>query len=184
MATSSPVYTPLGDPSSNIRLLEIHVRDSKRRPAVTCHMRTVFLDNAPPFAALSYVWGDADDCGNIVVNSQLVSVTKNLEAALRHAPFFQHIHPACSPTFLLWADAICIDQQNDTERQAQVQLMARLYQQAECVFAWLGSEDEDLAFRSMRPILHEMNRVGEKQLHRLADIGVVELAESIPRPLR
>ncbi|RMJ19667.1 hypothetical protein CDV36_000650 [Fusarium kuroshium] len=161
MATSSPVYTPLGDPSSNIRLLEIHVRDSKRRPAVTCHMRTVSLDNAPPFAALSYVWGDADDCENIVVNSQLVSVTKNLEAALRHAPFFQEIHPACSPTFLLWADAICIDQKNDTERQAQVQLMARLYQQAECVFAWLGSEDEDLAFRSMRPILHEMNRVGE-----------------------
>ncbi|RTE83704.1 hypothetical protein BHE90_001763 [Fusarium euwallaceae] len=164
MATSSPVYTPLGDPSSNIRLLEIHVRDSKRRPAVTCCMRTVPLDNAPPFAALSYVWGDADDCENIVVNSQLVSVTKNLEAALRHAPFFQEIHPACSPIFLLWADAICIDQQNDPERQAQVQLMARLYQQAECVFAWLGSEDEDLAFRSMRPMLQEMNRVGQNNI--------------------
>ncbi|RSM18298.1 hypothetical protein CDV31_002817 [Fusarium ambrosium] len=164
MATSSPVYTPLGDPSSNIRLLEIHVRDSKRRPAVTCCMRTVPLDNAPPFAALSYVWGDADDCENIVVNSQLVSVTKNLEAALRHAPFFQEIHPACSPIFLLWADAICIDQQNDPERQAQVQLMARLYQQAECVFAWLGSEDEDLAFRSMRPMLQEMNRVGQNDI--------------------
>ncbi|KAJ4323634.1 hypothetical protein N0V84_004242 [Fusarium piperis] len=179
MATSSPVYTPLGDPSSNIRLLEIHVRDSKRRPAVTCRMRTVSLDNAPPFAALSYVWGDADDREDIVVNSQLVSVTKSLEAALRHGPFFQEIHPPCSPTFLLWADAICIDQQNDRERQAQVQLMAKLYQQAECVFAWLGSEDEDLAFRSLRPILHEMKRESEDKVRGLA-VAKLEWLRSYP----
>ncbi|RSL62612.1 hypothetical protein CEP54_005585 [Fusarium duplospermum] len=178
MATSSPVYTPLGDPSSNIRLLEIHVKDSKRRPTVTCRMRTVPLDNAPPFAALSYVWGDANDCENIVVNSQLVSVTKNLEAALRHAPSFQRIHPACSPTFLLWADAICIDQHNGPERQAQVQLMARLYQQAECVFAWLGSDDEDLAFRSMIPVLHEMNRVGQNDITDLQTLASLEWLSS------
>ncbi|KAM0434001.1 hypothetical protein ACHAPT_003945 [Fusarium lateritium] len=170
MATSSPTYTPLGDPLSNIRLLEIHVRDSKRRPAVSCRMRTVPLDNAPPFAALSYVWGDPDERENIVVNSQLVSVTKNLEAALRRAPFLRTIHPPCSATFLLWADAICIDQQNGPERQAQVQQMARLYQQAECVFAWLGSDDEDLAFRSLRPILHEMSRLGESQVRGLSGV--------------
>ncbi|KAI8714707.1 HET domain-containing protein [Fusarium sp. LHS14.1] len=180
MATSSPTYTPLGDPSLNIRLLEIHVRESKRRPAVTCRMRTVPLDDAPPFAALSYVWGDAHDLENIVVNGQLVSVTKNLEAALQNAPFFQDIHPACSPTFLLWADAICIDQQNNTERGAQIQLMAKIFQQAECVFAWLGSEDEDLAFRSMRPILHEMTRTGENNIRDLRSLASLQWLRPYP----
>ncbi|KAI8659815.1 HET domain-containing protein [Fusarium sp. Ph1] len=180
MATSSPIYTPLGDPSSNIRLLEIHVRESKLRPTVTCRMRTVPLDDAPPFAALSYVWGDADDRENIVVNSQLVSVTKNLEAALRHAPSFQDIHPACSPIFLLWADAICIDQQNNPERGAQVQLMAKIFQQAECVFAWLGSEDEDLAFRSMRPVLHEMTRTGENNIRDLRSLASLQWLRPYP----
>ncbi|KAF5009684.1 hypothetical protein FDECE_4130 [Fusarium decemcellulare] len=161
MATASPVYTPLGDPSRNIRLLEIFVRDSKRRPRVTCRMRTVALQDAPPFAALSYVWGDPSGHENIVLNSQLVSVTKNLEGALRCAPSFQRIHPACGPAFLLWADAICIDQGHLKERTAQVKLMARLYQQAECVFAWLGSQDEDKAFRSLRPILHKIAPLSE-----------------------
>lgn len=180
MATSSPIYTPLGDPSSNIRLLEIHVREAKRRPAVTCRMRTVSLDDAPPFAALSYVWGDADDRENIVVNSQLVSVTKNLETALRHAPSFQGMHPACSPIFLLWADAICIDQQNNIERGAQVQLMAKIFQQAECVFAWLGSEDEDLAFRSMRPILREMARTDENSIRDLRSLASLQWLRPYP----
>ncbi|KAF4974993.1 hypothetical protein FZEAL_8177 [Fusarium zealandicum] len=157
MATQSPVLSPLGDPSLEIRLLEIYVRDSERRPPVTCRLRTVSLETAPPFAALSYVWGDADQRQNIVVNSQLVSVTKNLEDALRRAPILQRIHPACGPTFLLWADAICIDQEDARERSAQVQLMARLYQKAECVFAWLGSEDEDTAFKALRSIAIELN---------------------------
>lgn len=35
------------------------------------------------FIALSYTWGDRTDTRQIVVNDAKVSVTKNLEAALR-----------------------------------------------------------------------------------------------------
>ncbi|KAF7552039.1 hypothetical protein G7Z17_g4574 [Cylindrodendrum hubeiense] len=162
MATTSPLYTPLGDPSSNIRLLEINVRDSPRRPRVTCRMRTVSLDSAPPYYALSYVWGDPTERKNIVINSQLVSVTKNLEDALRCAPQLQDIDARPDRTFLLWADAICIDQNNSGERAAQLSLMAKLYQDAECVFAWLGSEDENEAFRALRPVINEINHMNQQ----------------------
>ncbi|CAM1505839.1 Fc.00g114760.m01.CDS01 [Cosmosporella sp. VM-42] len=161
MATSALVFTPLGDPSSNIRLLEIDIRDSPKRPRVTCRMRTVSLKSALPFSALSYVWGDTDERADIVVNSQLVSVTKSLEGALHCAPHLHRVQPGCSPIFFLWVDAVCIDQENPRERTAQVGLMATLYQQAECVFAWLGMEDEDPAFRALRPVIHEINRLGQ-----------------------
>ncbi|KAH7165242.1 heterokaryon incompatibility protein-domain-containing protein [Dactylonectria macrodidyma] len=122
-------------------------------------MRTVPLDSAPRYSALSYVWGDPNERENIVVNSQLVSVTKNLESALRCGPDLQKIHPGPDRTFLLWVDAICIDQTNTRERVAQLSLMAKLYQDAECVFAWLGSEDRDDAFRALRPIIFEIDRI-------------------------
>ncbi|KAJ3541341.1 hypothetical protein NM208_g4658 [Fusarium decemcellulare] len=182
MATTSPVYTPLGDPSKNIRLLEIFVRDSERRPPVTCRMRTVALQDAPPFAALSYVWGDPNERENIVLNSQLVPVTKNLEGALRCAPSFQTIHPACGPTFLLWADAICIDQGNLGERTAQVKLMAKLYQQAECVFAWLGSQDELKAFRSLSHVMDEIARLCESSNQSSILGPLISLKWLIPYP--
>lgn len=120
------------------------------------------LKNAPPYSALSYVWGDQTERENIVVNSQLVSVTKSLESALRRAPHLRSIHPGPDPTFLLWADAICIDQGNAQERTAQLSLMTNLYQSAECVFAWLGSDDEDDAFRALRPVINEIKNIYER----------------------
>lgn len=125
-------------------------------------MRTVPLNNAPPYSALSYVWGDQTERENIVVNSQLVSVTKSLESALRRAPHLRNIHPGPDPTFLLWADAICINQGNARERTAQLSLMAKLYQNAECVFAWLGEDDEDDAFRALRPVINELKNISER----------------------
>lgn len=39
----------------------------------------------------------------------------------------------------LWVDAICINQTDVTERNAQVSMMARIYSSASAVIAWLGS---------------------------------------------
>jgi len=39
---------------------------------------------------------------------------------------------------VLWADAICIDQQNIEERGTQVQLMGMIYWKADRVLVWLG----------------------------------------------
>ncbi|KAK3936634.1 heterokaryon incompatibility protein-domain-containing protein [Diplogelasinospora grovesii] len=160
MATATPTYMPLGNSSSHIRLLEVSDRKSSKRPRLTCRMRTVHLHDAPPFVALSYVWGDTDERGNIVLNGQLVSITKNLEGALRGASKLQQAFPDLDKVdeYLLWADALCIDQANTSERSAQIKLMAKLYQRAVGVIAWLGLEDEDLAFRALHTMLPKSNR--------------------------
>src|SRR5580700_5121291 len=43
----------------------------------------------------------------------------------------------------LWVDAICINQENITERNSQVQLMKSIYEKASRVLVWLGEEADD-----------------------------------------
>ena len=48
---------------------------------------------------------------------------------------------------LLWIDSICIDQDNSSEKTAQVKLMGQIYSRASFVAVWLGSSDtQDLDF--------------------------------------
>jgi hypothetical protein len=55
---------------------------------------------------------------------------------------------------LLWIDALCINQADTAERNAQVQRMGALYARADRVLAWLGAEDDDsdLAMDAMRDL--------------------------------
>lgn len=43
----------------------------------------------------------------------------------------------------LWADALCIDQENEKERNHQVGQMSDIYEQAMTARVWLGLEDEE-----------------------------------------
>jgi hypothetical protein len=56
----------------------------------------------------------------------------NLDEALRSLSLNSHLET------LLWAAAICVNQQDQAERSSQILLMRRLYQNAESVSAWLG----------------------------------------------
>ncbi|KAJ4245520.1 hypothetical protein NW762_014029 [Fusarium torreyae] len=90
------------------------------------------------FAALSYVSGDASITKTILVDSKPFNVTINLEAYLRKAAEKQAKDPN-STELPIWVDAICIDQNNIPERNAQVQRMGSIYSLAEEVIIWLGS---------------------------------------------
>jgi hypothetical protein len=81
--------------------------------------------------ALSYVWGAPNRTRVITCNGAQLKITPNLEVAL------QAIR---SPTtqILLWADAICINQDNPEERNHQIRLMTQIYSTAQRVLVWLG----------------------------------------------
>ena len=51
-----------------------------------------------------------------------------------------------------WSDAVCIDQDNQTERAQQVQSMAKIYCKANRVIVWLGeaAADSDQALKEIR----------------------------------
>jgi ribonucleotide monophosphatase NagD (HAD superfamily) len=70
----------------------------------------------------------------VMVNSLPISATTNLSLALKYLKREKGLH---------WIDALCIGQEDDKERSHQVQMMARIYQSAEGVYAWLGLSDEE-----------------------------------------
>lgn len=136
------------------------------------------MEDKPDFCALSYVWGDP----GLTVDIQIllgpdqdptskvttIPVTANLAAALQHAKRrCARLWSALGhepDQFLLWADAICINQQDIVERASQVQRIGDLYKSAVVVLAWLGRDDNgevSLAFDAIIKTAFEAQRCAE-----------------------
>ncbi|KAF2804654.1 uncharacterized protein BDZ99DRAFT_575297 [Mytilinidion resinicola] len=108
------------------------------------------------YLALSYVWGDATQQIPIRLegenhcrdpNSRPVTIRKNLGAFLHflrcnYDMILRHIGKGME--LRLWADAICINQEDLDERTSQVRMMKNIFESAEHVLAWLGPDDADI----------------------------------------
>jgi hypothetical protein len=135
-------YVPLPD-NDHIRILVIGPASGQEHP-IDCAMLTARID-AGEYDALSYSWGmndDGDTTPNrtISIDNKTVQVTQNLfEGLLRMRQNEAAIH--------LWVDAVCINQDNLEERNAQVTRMGDIYSHAYQVRIWLGegqTEEEDV----------------------------------------
>jgi hypothetical protein len=98
-------------------------------------------DQSPIFDALSYVWGAAIYDRFLECQSGIVMITRSLEEALRR---LRSPHEARH----IWADGICINQQDILERESQVKLMGQLYTRAQSVNIWLGPDSNHAAKRA------------------------------------
>ncbi|KAH6276611.1 hypothetical protein HBI40_056690 [Parastagonospora nodorum] len=98
-------------------------------------MQEFDLSNAPPYYALSYVWGQEPALHRIAINNTITRIRPNLFYALQRIRALQNVGIS------LWVDSVSIDQLNDVERSAQVLRMAQIYSQAAGVYIWLGEED-------------------------------------------
>jgi hypothetical protein len=106
--------------------------------------------SAPPYTALSYTWGDEKAEEDIYLDGKDFLIRRNLWSALHYLiPFsrmagWKHI----------WVDAICIDQDNDSERNVQVKSMDATYREAAVVSVWLGLMPgwEQYRYRSLDPV--------------------------------
>jgi len=126
------IYQPILR-SNTIRLLTL--LPGIEGTAIQCELQEVTLANDwPQYCALSYVWGDPQVTEGIQVHGRELQVTTNLESALQRLRL-------CDDSRTLWIDAICIDQENFTERNEQIQLMVQIYSLAANVFVWLGNDD-------------------------------------------
>lgn len=136
----SLIYNPLKTEGHEIRLVYL----MKSAPGDELHARllTVSLDNAPPFEAFSYVWGNQQNPGSLNLDGHLLDITNNLEAALLQLRSETHDR-------LLWVDAICINQADLKERSEQVYLMRDIYIKATRTIVWLGKAEanSDLAMK-------------------------------------
>jgi hypothetical protein len=98
-----------------------------------------------PYEALSYVWGGSDKPKSIFIDNQYLDVTLNLHAALLRLR--DHDIPR-----IIWVDAVCINQEDEQEKEHQIQCMAKIYGKASCVIVWLGerADDSDVALEAIR----------------------------------
>ncbi|KAI1327451.1 heterokaryon incompatibility protein-domain-containing protein [Xylariaceae sp. FL0255] len=115
--------------------------------SIACEIIHVPLHYPPAYTAVSYAWGDADDKRDILVDSIPVAISANLYEALEALR-------DRDKTTLVWADAICINQQDRDERNKQVQCMTDIYAKAKVVSLWLGPEENqsELAMEFLKEV--------------------------------
>lgn len=127
------LYSRLPIDAQEIRLLFLHP------PRLGCGIECSLVtrrrkDVFDEYYALSYTWGDTTRHEAVSINGICgVSVTDNLFAALGHLRDSKSYK-----TQKFWVDALCINQNDRTERSLQVQRMREIYSSAKRVFVWLG----------------------------------------------
>jgi hypothetical protein len=154
---------------------------------VRCKLHTVTLSPETYYVCLSYIWGDPTIKETIIVDGVRRKVTVNLATALKHLK--QHWINAQrelgltvdTSKFRVWADALCINQNDLLERTHQVGLMADIYSTAEMVLAWLSSDDGDVSMgfealeRVYLEVIHHLQRREESQGTSLRGIWISRL---------
>lgn len=128
-------YERLSSPTSAIRLLTLH-QNYETHP-LDFSMRCYELDSCPAYIALSYEWGEVDPQVEIMVNGLSMLIRHNLWLFLSVLKTKIKLGEL-SGYACLWIDAICIDQADLSERNAQVSIMGQIYQKAVSVFVWIG----------------------------------------------
>ena len=96
-------------------------------------LSTHTLADAPEYECLSYVWGTEKSDRVLWLDREVTAIGKHLDKALGR------LRRETESRFL-WIDFVCINQQDLDERNQQVQLMYRIFGQAERVIAYLGEE--------------------------------------------
>lgn len=133
-------YTRLSQTDS-IRLIQLQP-STDTTAVVRCRLIETTLKEAEDeivdhYTALSYVWGDAADRVKIFVEGRKLYVTRSLDCALRNLRDPRR-------TVNIWADGVCINQTDDTEKALQVQQMAKVYATAHHTVIFLGDSDPDI----------------------------------------
>ncbi|KAH7345819.1 heterokaryon incompatibility protein-domain-containing protein [Pyrenochaeta sp. MPI-SDFR-AT-0127] len=114
----------------------VAITPGAKNARIKCSLVQTRLSEAPPYEALSYVWGSSNLDAYIRCNNFRLPITNNLQSIVRQLRFPDKVR-------LLWIDQICINQSDVEERSQQVQIMDKIYYGAQEVLIWLGDEEDD-----------------------------------------
>lgn len=119
----------------------LHCSLTQRRRAVQPHSPDDCI-----YSAVSYTWGDLELSHRLFVRLHdhswaYIRITETVDSLLRYlrVPYKAR---------LLWIDAICLNQQDETEKTQQIPRMGRIYSDAERVHIWLGDNEIEEAQRA------------------------------------
>jgi hypothetical protein len=133
--SSESLFQPLED--DEFRVLELWPSQSFSAP-LSGSLRAVLHASGTKYDALSYVWHDEDlpsqtDEPSIQIGDFSYPITPNLDAALRQCRDSSSLR-------IFWIDKICINQQDNTEKDIQINNMKVIYSRASSVIVWLGPD--------------------------------------------
>ncbi|KAF3800705.1 Heterokaryon incompatibility protein 6 [Colletotrichum gloeosporioides] len=144
MATSESFTYPSALGASQFRLVNIQ---AAREGPLETQVATFSLAAHPKYYTLSYCWGaadfDSDEAdqaprfSSIAVDGRTFPVRENLRDALLQLR-------QSFPDAWFWIDAICINQNDNAERSAQVAIMDKIYTKSYSTVAWIGREKPGL----------------------------------------
>lgn len=165
-------YTRLGNQES-IRLLVL--LPGEFDDPIRCTLFEEPTNGNRRYEAISYVWGDLSRSGTVYCDGKRLQVPQNLVDALRR---FRR----AAKRRVLWADSICINQENTAERESQVRKVGSVYEKAKRVLVWLGNEEDfdfyDL-FRFIKRVASKTHNDPEDYtIHRLVNNAETSLWKS------
>ncbi|KAL6835587.1 HET domain-containing protein [Trichoderma sp. SZMC 28015] len=164
-------YQPFQD---NVSIRIFTVAPGKPSEPLRGTLEAIKIDEIGSYEAISYVWkedGPPNCKYEIVINTdddqRLLELTEggNIFAALRRIRLPDRGRR-------IWADQICVNQEDLIERSQQVQFMNRIYKDASHVLVWLGldSNGEAISAFSLIHNLHQtLQNAGGESYARLAD---------------
>jgi hypothetical protein len=131
-------HTLLDTTRNSIRLLRI-LPDLSTTGLIQC--KIWHTTTHAEYTCLSYVWGTETNQQIICINGKRFSCRKNLWDFLNVARTNDVVDLKA-----VWIDAVCVDQDNVTERNHQVSQMGDIYARATNVIAWLGRDQGAVEF--------------------------------------
>ncbi|TVY83210.1 Heterokaryon incompatibility protein 6 OR allele [Lachnellula suecica] len=135
-------YLPLDYVCDEYRHVALWKANNYDDPLIASLAHSVMHDDVT-YHCLSYTWGPSNEEANhaIFLNGQVFMIRQNLDSCLRELR--HNVHQV-----VFWIDAICIDQNNISERSRQIPRMLEIYHAADVVISWAGDSDEasDTAF--------------------------------------
>lgn len=127
-------YSSLGE--NQLRLLRpVHELSSHDLKFTVCH---VLRDEATKYTAVSYAWGDESPTETIQLDGKVFFVRPHLWSCLFYLSRARPGIPSYMQWDHIWVDAICINQEDNSEKSSQVFSMHHTYAGAEVVSIWLG----------------------------------------------
>ncbi|KAK4166243.1 heterokaryon incompatibility protein 6, OR allele [Cladorrhinum sp. PSN259] len=170
--TTTPYeYLKLPPTPTAIRLL--HILPGTPLEDIECNLVDADLvAEDDRYEALSYVWGDVSETTPIQVNGSTLQIGKNLRCALLHLRLIDKPR-------VVWADAICINQEDLDERNQQISIMGKIYQTANQAIVWLGdevflkdmAENTEMAFDVMKALANDAMEAAKNPENKIARLG-------------
>jgi hypothetical protein len=158
--------------SPSIRVLDLLPSDCQN-DTLRCTIREVQLhDNLDThhYEAVSYCWGDPSPVDFVLYDEARLGIGANLSVLLRRIRRHDQVR-------VLWVDAICINQGDLDERNAQVSLMYHIYHQATRVLIWLGEPDHILKWWDTKLAFNLASKLAKVQETR-PDLDIRRMSET------